>query len=92
MNLFKKIYIKDPDAIKSKTDTFLIDLMKYLQAENNFYKINDIVVEESEKETQYTASILFLSKAQEKKKYVLPKKTDDKESQIPTEAVKEVSK
>lgn len=84
MELFKTVYSKE-----SKIDMFLIDLMKYLKGKNNFYKINDIVVEETETEKKYTTSILFLTKAQEKKKYILSKKTDDSDQQIPTDAVEE---
>jgi len=85
---FEKTYMKEDK--KDTTEKFLIDFLQYLKTVNNFYKISDIIVENTETEKKYTASILFLSKNNTKKNYILPKKTDDKENQIFTESMKEV--
>jgi hypothetical protein len=69
---------------KKDTDLFLMDLLKELSDQDNFYKINEIIVEGTEKETKYTVDITFLNKKNVNKNYMPAKKTGDDEKQVTT--------
>jgi hypothetical protein len=69
---------------KKDTDLFLMDLLKELSDQDNFYKINEIIVEGTEKETKYTIDITFLNKKNVNKNYMPAKKTGDDEKQVTT--------
>jgi hypothetical protein len=72
---------------KKDLDLFLMDLLKDLNDQDNFYKIKNIVVEGTEKEIKYTANIVFLDKKNVNKSYMPSKKTGDNNNQITTKEV-----
>lgn len=84
MAKWEKIYTK------KDTDLFLMDLLKELSDQDNFYKINEIIVEGTEKETKYTVDITFLNKKNVNKNYMPSKKTGDNDKQVTTTEEKEV--
>jgi SET domain-containing protein len=69
---------------KKDTDLFLMDLLKELNGQDNFYKINEITVEITEKEAKYIIDIVFLDKKNVNKNYMPAKKTGDDEKQVTT--------
>lgn len=79
MAKWEKIYKKED------TDLFLMDFMKDLNDQDNFYKIQNIVVERTEKETKYTVDIIFLDKKNVNKSYMPSKKTGDDKQVTTTE-------
>jgi hypothetical protein len=68
---------------KEDTDLFLMDLLKDLTGQSNYYRIENITVEKTEKETKYTVDILFFNQKNEGKVYI-SKKTGDDDKQITT--------
>ncbi|OGC45412.1 hypothetical protein A2V49_03210 [candidate division WWE3 bacterium RBG_19FT_COMBO_34_6] len=68
---------------KENTEIFLMDLLKYLTSQSNYYRIENITVEKTEKETKYTVDILFFNQKNEGKVYI-SKKTGDDDKQITT--------
>jgi hypothetical protein len=72
---------------KEKNNNFLKDLISELKKQNTFYIIDSIFLEETEKETKYTANVVFMNKRNRGKVYIPAKKTDDAHLQIPTKDV-----
>lgn len=70
------------------TELFLMDLLKYLTNQSNYYRIESITLEKTEKETKYTVNISFFNQKNEGKVYI-SKKTNDDNKQI-TSKEKEV--
>jgi hypothetical protein len=65
------------------TEIFLMDLLKYLTGQSNYYRIESITLEKTEKETKYTVDISFFNQKNEGKVYI-SKKTGDDDKQITT--------
>jgi hypothetical protein len=85
---YEKIY---KNEINKSTDmTFLEDLIKELK--NTFYMIDSIEIDESEKETKYTANVVLMAKRNTSKKYVAGKKTNDESGQVTSNELKGVEK
>lgn len=84
MDKWEKIYKKED------TYLFLMDLMKDLNDQDNFYKIQNIVVERTEKEIKYIVDIVFLDKKNVRKLYMPSKKTGDDDRQVTTTEENEV--
>jgi hypothetical protein len=79
--MFKYEKKYDTEINKSTGITFLEDLIKDLR--NTFYMIDSIEIDESEKETKYTANVVLMNKRNVSKKYFSAKKTrGDNASQI----------